>query len=471
MPSGECENCGEPAQLQCGICTEMFFCYTPACYDACHPRPRDRETHLASVTAYGTSSKCAHHSGQELCLVCLNPACGDALICMRCDKCDTHAGHKTVDITDYMKRQRNTLRSHVADMTAQQTGAEEKCREIEALPPTEDRYKDLLLQTHVGHLVMREDVSRSEVVCEEKVARSFLTQALCREGKVCALKTQIAQRGHMIAECEKVLQLGDDQVLRAVTESQAVLSMVSIESERIKTMAEVLCWHLAGAMTFSLNMPVSNVHDALTKKSALAVHVSVHVRGLYGKEHDIELSVHDTVRDLRRKVASAEGLREDCFDMTFRGKPIAEGESLAWLNIAASVVLTQTKKQKCRMYRVGMRVESLVRLEGEKRGQVVPKGMTGVVTALPGPGLDPKAVAEVLINGVRFDALGYMIRPCVPDELACVVDEGGYDTWEGDGSSDVWRCGSWGPWGGYGQGTADDWACVAYEVESEDSRW
>ena len=48
MPN--CENCGVPAQLQCGVCTELFFCDTPACYDACHTRPHDRETHRASVT-------------------------------------------------------------------------------------------------------------------------------------------------------------------------------------------------------------------------------------------------------------------------------------------------------------------------------------------------------------------------------------------------------------------------------------
>ena len=411
MPS--CENCGEPAQLQCGVCTELFFCDTPACFEVFHSslRARDREIHLASVTPYGMSSKCAHHPGQQLCLVCVDPACGDALICLRCDKSDTHAGHRTVDITDYMKLQRNTLRSHVTNLTPQQTAAEGGYRVLEALPPLEDTYKDLLLQTHVGHFVMREDVSRSEVMCEEEVARNFLTHALSREGEVCALKAQIAQREHMIAECEKVLQLGDDQVLRAVTESQAVLRSIN------NIAAASGDWHrLVGAAppraTFSLNLPVSSVHDALTKKSALAVHVSVHVRGLYGKEHEIELSVHDTVGDLRRKVASVEGLRKDCFDMRFRRKRIAEGESLAWLSMEGSVVLTQTKKQKCRMYRVGMRVESLVQLEGEERGQVVPKGKIGVVTALPGPGLDPKAVAEVLINGVRFDALGYMIRPC-----------------------------------------------------------
>ena len=275
MPS--CEKCGEPAQLQCGICKELFFCDTPTCFEVFHSSLRacDRETHRASVTSYGTSSKCAQHPGQELCLVCVDPACGDALICMRCDKCDTHAGYRTVDITDYMKRQRDTFRSHVADLTAQRTAAEEKCRVLEALPPTEDTYKDLLLQTRVGHLVMREDVSRREVVCEEELARNFLTQALSREGEVCALKTFVAKAGRVIAECEAVCQLGDDQVLRAVTESQAVV-------RSINSMAASGDRHrLVGAagphapFSFPLKLPVSNVHDALAQRSALAVQVSV----------------------------------------------------------------------------------------------------------------------------------------------------------------------------------------------------
>ena len=338
MPS--CEKCGVPAQLQCGMCKELFFCDTPACYDACHPRKGDREAHRASVTAYGTSSKCVQHPGQELSLVCEDPACGDALICLRCAYVG-HTGHKTVDITDYMKRQRDTFCSHVADLTTQRTAAEEKCRVLEALPPTEDRYKDLLLQTHVGHLVMREDVSRSEVVCEEEVARSFLTQALSREGDVCALKMFVAKAGHMIAECEAVCQLGDDQVLRAVTESQAVV-------RSINSMAASGDRHrLVGAAdphtTFSLKLPVSNVHDALAQMSA--IFVPVLVQGLDGVEHEIEVSVDDTGRDLLRKVASAVGLREGCFDMTFRDEVIAEGEDVVQLR-GHRVVVTQTSTER-----------------------------------------------------------------------------------------------------------------------------
>ena len=307
MPS--CENCGVPAQLQCGMCKELFFCDTPACYDACHPRPRDREAHRASVTSFGASSKCAHHPGQELSLVCEDPACGDVLICMCCAKCDTHAGHKTVVITDYMKRQRNILHSHVADLTTQQTAAEEQ---------------------------------------------------------MCGLKTFVAKAGHMIAECKAVCQLGDDQVLRAVTESQAIV-------RSINSMAASGDRHrLVGAAdphaTFSQKLPVSSVHDALAQMSALVVPVLV--QGLDGVEHEIEVSVDDTGRDLLRKVASAMGLREGCFDMRFRGEVIAEGETVVQLRghrvvvthsqierrkrdaIAALRALGETKITTKRFYRV-----------------------------------------------------------------------------------------------------------------------
>ena len=382
MPS--CENCGVPAQLQCGICKELFFCDTPACFEVFHPRARDRETHRASVTPFGTSSMCAQHPGQVLSLVCEDPACGDALICMRCAYFG-HAGHKRVDITDYMKRQRDTLCSHVAGLTTQRTAAEEKCRVLEALPPTEDRCKDLLLQTHVGHLVMREDVSRSEVVCEEELARSFLTQALSREGEVCALKMFVAKAGHMIAECEAVCQLGDDQVLRAVTESQAVV-------RSINSMAASGDRHrLVGAAdphtTFSLKLPVSNVHDALAQMSAVVVPVLV--QGLDGVEHEIEVSVDDTGRDLLRKVASAVGLRKGCFDMTFRDGVIAEGEDVVRLR-GHRVVVTQVNTQRRKQDAIAaLRMLGETTLTSERLEQVTdPKVaclllQAQVVTAIP----------------------------------------------------------------------------------------
>ena len=284
---------------------------------------------------YGTLSKCAQHPEHPLCVVCEDPACGEALICLRCEKSGAHAGHKTVDITDYMKRQRKAVLSRAAALTAQRTAAEEKCRVLEALPPTEDRYKDLLLQTHVEHLVMCEDVSRSEVMCEEELARSFLTQALSREGEVCALKTFVAKAGDMIAECEAVCQLGDDQVLRAVTESQAVVR--SIDSMAASGDRHCLVGAPHPRATFSLKLPVSNVQR-------LALVVPVVVQGLDGTVHNVEVGVDDTGRDLRRKVASAVGLPEDSFNMIFRAESIARGQDVAQL-MGHLVILTEANTQ------------------------------------------------------------------------------------------------------------------------------
>eukprot|EP01059_Diplonema_ambulator_P022203 TRINITY_DN3721_c1_g1_i1.p2 TRINITY_DN3721_c1_g1~~TRINITY_DN3721_c1_g1_i1.p2 ORF type:complete len:448 (+),score=178.40 TRINITY_DN3721_c1_g1_i1:41-1345(+) len=63
-------------------------------------------------------------------------------------------------------------------------------------------------------------------------------------------------------------------------------------------------------------------------------------------------------------------------------------------------------------YYVGQLVVAITSLKGEE-GQTVNKGDIGKVTAVPGPGvnIDPGAVAEVLINRVRFDAKPDMIEP------------------------------------------------------------
>ena len=318
-----CENCSAPAQLQCGHCIELFFCDKPACFEALHPRARHREMHLASVTSYGASSNCALHPEFKLHLVCEDPACGDAMICVRCVPRE-HAGHNTIEISEYVARQCCILRSHAEDLTKQRAAADEECRVLEAVEPPEARYKDLLLQTHVGHLEMGEDVWRSNVVCEEVLARSFLTQALSAAGQVCALKTFVAKAERVINECEQVCVLGDDQALRAATESQAVVrsidSMAACHRDRHR---------LVGAAyphaEFSLTLPVSDVHDALGQRLELVVPVLV--EGVDGVEHVIEVSVDDTVWNLRRKVASATKLSDRTFGMYFRGELMRSEET------------------------------------------------------------------------------------------------------------------------------------------------
>ena len=74
-PMAECGNtgCTSPAELQCGYCIDMYFCSKDACFDALHREP-DRAVHRKSVSAYGTTSMCALHRGQELRLICEDPA-------------------------------------------------------------------------------------------------------------------------------------------------------------------------------------------------------------------------------------------------------------------------------------------------------------------------------------------------------------------------------------------------------------
>eukprot|EP01060_Flectonema_neradi_P032540 TRINITY_DN519_c1_g1_i1.p1 TRINITY_DN519_c1_g1~~TRINITY_DN519_c1_g1_i1.p1 ORF type:complete len:486 (+),score=139.10 TRINITY_DN519_c1_g1_i1:50-1459(+) len=63
-------------------------------------------------------------------------------------------------------------------------------------------------------------------------------------------------------------------------------------------------------------------------------------------------------------------------------------------------------------YSRGMKVRALTKLKGDT-GQIVNAGDIGYVTELPGPysNIDAGAVAEVLIEGVRFDAQPDMIEP------------------------------------------------------------
>ena len=379
-PTPLCENCSAPAQLQCGHCIELFFCDNPACFEALHPRARDREMHLASVTSYGASSNCALHPEFKLHLVCEDPACGDAMICVSCEKHE-HAGHNTIEISEYVARQRCILRSHAADLTKQRAAADGECCVLEATEPPEARYKDLLLQTHVGHLLMGEDVWRRNVVCEEALARSFLTQALSAAGQVCALKTFVVKAEHMIDECEQVCQLGDDETLRAATESQAVV-------RSINSMAACRDRHrLVGAAyphaEFSLTLPVSDVHDALGQRLELVVPVLV--EGVDGVEHLIEVSVDDTVCDLRRKVASAKKLPGHTFDMCFRDEVMGEGEDMTQLS-ADRIVLKQTKEQVAvaALHALGETNLTAARLAEVKDAEVACLLLqAGVATAIP----------------------------------------------------------------------------------------
>ena len=259
----QCESCGATASLQCGVCTELFFCERPECYNAVHPRARDRETHHASVSSYGTSSNCAQHPEYKLHLVCEENGCNDALICMRCANL-AHSGHNTTDISQYTERQRYVLRSHMADLTKQRHAATEEALALKSLPPPDVRYKELILKTHLGYLLMEEGVSRSHIECEEDVEWRCLTQALSTQGEVCALETFATKVAETIAECDAVCHLGDDQALRVVTDSQAILRKIDALSNNADRHRLASASHPHTELTLSL--PMNKLTEALSSR-------------------------------------------------------------------------------------------------------------------------------------------------------------------------------------------------------------
>ena len=384
-----CEKCAEPAQLQCGICIELFFCDRPACFEALH-RARDREAHCASVTSYGTTSNCTLHPDHKLHLVCEDP-CSDALICVRCDKLG-HAGHSTTDVSQYVERKHHTLRSHVADLTKRRADAEEKCRVLEARPPQDASYKDMLLQTHTGYLAMEEGVVRSRVACEEDVARSFLVQAVGAAGEVTALKTFVAKAGDVIAECEAVCLLGEEQAMRVVTDLQGIVQKLdTIEANR-----DHHC--LAGAVSphtkLSLTLPVS--HDVLAHSLTHDV-PGIEVWAL-GKRttYKIEVCHDDTVETFRQKVAFAEHLPVDSFHMCCGDKVMGDEADITQL--AGGIMLTLTRKSRA--------IETLSALgettfTAERLGTVADPNVASlllqaeVVTAVPDGFLSGRAVSSL----------------------------------------------------------------------------
>ena len=62
------------------------------------------------------------------------------------------------------------------------------------------------------------------------------------------------------------------------------------------------------------------------------------------KEHVVEVGVDDALGHLRLKVASAAGLQEDSFQMTFRGEVLREEEGIKELSAGDTIILRRTTK-------------------------------------------------------------------------------------------------------------------------------
>ena len=74
--------------------------------------------------------------------------------------------------------------------------------------------------------------------------------------------------------------------------------------------------------------------------------MDVHFEDFRANQHTVEVGEDDTVEGLRRKVATAMGLPEDSFCMSFGGEAMGEGADMTQLSAGDTIILTKTKKQE-----------------------------------------------------------------------------------------------------------------------------
>ena len=75
--------------------------------------------------------------------------------------------------------------------------------------------------------------------------------------------------------------------------------------------------------------------------------MDVHFEDFRANQHTVEVGADDTAEDLRRKVASAMGLPEDGFCMSFGGEVMGAGADMTQLSAGDTIILTKkTKKQE-----------------------------------------------------------------------------------------------------------------------------
>ena len=72
--------------------------------------------------------------------------------------------------------------------------------------------------------------------------------------------------------------------------------------------------------------------------------MDVNIKGFDTNQHTVEVGADDTVEGLRRKVATAMGLPEDSFCMSFGDEAMGEGADMTQLSAGDTIILTKTKK-------------------------------------------------------------------------------------------------------------------------------
>ena len=74
--------------------------------------------------------------------------------------------------------------------------------------------------------------------------------------------------------------------------------------------------------------------------------MDLNIKGFDTNQHTVEVGEDDAVEDLRRKVATAMGLPEDGFCMSFGDEAMGEGADMTQLSAGDTIILTKTQKQE-----------------------------------------------------------------------------------------------------------------------------
>ena len=81
-----------------------------------------------------------------------------------------------------------------------------------------------------------------------------------------------------------------------------------------------------------------------TAQNTTTQKMDITIKDFDEKEHVVEVGVDDALGHLRLKVASAAGLQEDSFQMTFRGEVLREEEGIKELSAGDTIMLLRTTK-------------------------------------------------------------------------------------------------------------------------------
>ena len=90
--------------------------------------------------------------------------------------------------------------------------------------------------------------------------------------------------------------------------------------------------------------PHAHHHTELRTQKSHNKQMDVHFEDFRANQHTVEVGADDTAEHMRRKVASAMGLPEDSFCMSFGDEAMGEGYDMTQLSAGDTIVLTKSMK-------------------------------------------------------------------------------------------------------------------------------